>query len=156
MAESNTTESPKLIRPRSGTRRPATKLTSVVLPEPDGPNRAVARVFVSKQAASEKPPRRFATSTVSMIIPRGSACRHGAPAIPRPQEPVARSRARQGPGGLQPDRAHDQRKSHDAAGERRAGPAERKHDAKMIGQKGADRPAPAEGDQQQISGHDRR
>ena len=35
----------------------------------------------------------------------------------------------------QPDRAHQQRKAHDAAGERRAGPAEREHDAEMSARK---------------------
>ena len=56
----------------------------------------------------------------------------------------------------QPDGAHQQRKSHHAAGECGAGPAERKHDAEMIRKKCADRPAPAERDQQQIAGDDRR
>ncbi len=39
----------------------------------------------------------------------------------------------------QPDRPHQQRKPHDAAGQRRAGPAEGKDDAEMIVQKAADR-----------------
>ena len=52
--------------------------------------------------------------------------------------------------------AHHQRKAHDAAGERRAGPAEREHDAEMIVEKRADRPLAAERDQQQIAGDDRR
>ena len=56
----------------------------------------------------------------------------------------------------QPDRAHQQRKRHHAAGQRRAGPAEREHDAEMIGEPRADQPAPAERQQQQIAGHDRR
>ena len=47
-------------------------------------------------------------------------------------------------------------KAHDAAGERRAGPAEGEDDAEMLGEKGADRAALAEGEQQQIAGDDRR
>ena len=39
----------------------------------------------------------------------------------------------------QPDRAHQQRKRHHAAGERRAGPAEREHDAEMSVEECADR-----------------
>ena len=39
----------------------------------------------------------------------------------------------------EPDRPHHQRKAHDAAGQRRAGPAEREDDAEMIVEKGADR-----------------
>ena len=46
--------------------------------------------------------------------------------------------------------------AHDAAGERGSGPAEREHDAEVVGEEGADRSAPAERDQQQIAGHDRR
>ena len=56
----------------------------------------------------------------------------------------------------EPDRPHHQGKAHDPAGQRRAGPAEREHDAEMIGEEHADRPAAAERDQQQIAGHDRR
>ncbi len=50
---------------------------------------------------------------------------------------------------------HHQRKRHHAAGQRRAGPAEREHDADCS-QPRAENPAPAERDQQQIAGHDRR
>ena len=42
------------------------------------------------------------------------------------------------------------------AGERRAGPAEGEDDAEMLVEERADRPAPAEQDQQQIAGHHRR
>ena len=56
----------------------------------------------------------------------------------------------------QPDRPHQQRKRHHAAGQRRAGPAKREHDAEMVGEPGADQAAPAEGQQQQIAGDDRR
>ena len=56
----------------------------------------------------------------------------------------------------QPDRPHQQRKRHHAAGQRGAGPAEREHDAEMIGQPRADQAALAEGQQQQIAGNDRR
>ena len=56
----------------------------------------------------------------------------------------------------QPDRPHHQRKPHDPAGQRRAGPAERKNDAEMIGEPRADRAAPAERQQQQIAGDHRR
>ena len=55
-----------------------------------------------------------------------------------------------------PDRADHERKAHDAAGQRRAGPAEREHDAEMIVQKGADRPLASERNEQQIPGDDRR
>ena len=56
----------------------------------------------------------------------------------------------------QPDRPHQQRKRHDAAGQRGAGPAEREHDAEMVGEPCADQAAPAERQQQQIAGHHRR
>ena len=56
----------------------------------------------------------------------------------------------------QADGAHHQRKAHDGAGQRRAGPAEGEDDAEMLGQEGADRPAPAEAEQQQIAGDHRR
>src|ERR1044072_756706 len=54
----------------------------------------------------------------------------------------------------EPDRPYQQGKAHHAAGQRRAGPAEREHDAEPISEKGADHAAPAEPDQQQISGYD--
>ena len=44
----------------------------------------------------------------------------------------------------QADGAHQQRKAHHAAGQRRARPAEREDDAEMIGEEAADRPAPPE------------
>ena len=56
----------------------------------------------------------------------------------------------------QPDGANQQRKRHHAAGERRTGPAEREHDAEMVGEKGADGALSPERDQQQIAGHHRR
>ena len=56
----------------------------------------------------------------------------------------------------QPDRPHQQRKRHDAAGQRRPGPAKREHDAEMVGEPGADQAAPSERQQQQIAGHHRR
>ncbi|MFN5281384.1 MAG: hypothetical protein ACK5DO_29110, partial [Bradyrhizobium sp.] len=56
----------------------------------------------------------------------------------------------------QADRPHQQRKRHHAAGERRAGPAEREHDAEMIGEPAADQSALAERKQQQVAGDDRR
>ena len=56
----------------------------------------------------------------------------------------------------QADRAHQQREAHDGAGERRAGPAEREHDAEMLRQEGADRAAPAETEQQEPADDDRR
>ena len=56
----------------------------------------------------------------------------------------------------EPDGAHHQRERHDRAGERRAGPAEREDDAEAARAACADRPAPAEGEQQQVAGDDRR
>ena len=56
----------------------------------------------------------------------------------------------------QADRAHHQRKAHHRAGERRAGPAEGEDDAEALGEEAAERPAPAEQQQQQIAGDDRR
>ena len=56
----------------------------------------------------------------------------------------------------QTDGAHQQRKAHHRAGQRRAGPAEGEDDAEMLVEEGADRPAPAERDQQQVAGDDRR
>ena len=47
-------------------------------------------------------------------------------------------------------------KRHDAAGQRGAGPAEREHDAEMIGEERADRRPAAERDEQQIAGDHRR
>ena len=55
-----------------------------------------------------------------------------------------------------PDRAHHQREAHDRAGQRRTRPAEREDDAEMLIEEGAHRPFPAEGDEQQIAGDDRR
>ena len=52
--------------------------------------------------------------------------------------------------------AHQQRKAHDRAGQRRAGPAEGEDDAEGLVEEGADRPALAERDQQQVAGDDRR
>ncbi len=56
----------------------------------------------------------------------------------------------------QPYRPHQQRKRHHAAGQRRAGPAKREHDAEMVGEPRADQAAAAESQQQQIAGDDRR
>ena len=56
----------------------------------------------------------------------------------------------------QPGRTHKQRETHDAAGERRAGPAEGKHDPEIVLKETADRSLAAEGQQQQIAGHHRR
>ena len=47
-------------------------------------------------------------------------------------------------------------KAHDAAGQRRAGPAEGEDDAEIVGQEGADGPAPAEQEQQDVAGDDGR
>ena len=55
-----------------------------------------------------------------------------------------------------PDRAHHQRKTHDAAGQRRAGPAERKDDAEIVGEERANRASAPERYEQQIAGDDRR
>ena len=56
----------------------------------------------------------------------------------------------------QPHRAHQKRKRHHAAGQRGPGPAEREHDAQILGQWRSEKPAPAEGEQQQVAGHHRR
>src|SRR5947207_267444 len=64
--ESNSTVSASMMRPRSGAIRPAIMLTSVVLPAPEGPNKAVTPAALAKRAAIEKPPSRFSTSTASI------------------------------------------------------------------------------------------
>ena len=49
--------------PASGRISPPIRLTSEVLPEPDGPNSAVSRPLVSKAASSSKSPSRWRMST---------------------------------------------------------------------------------------------
>src|SRR5712691_107757 len=66
---SNSTASPNRMRPRSGASSPAIMLTIEVLPEPEAPNSAVAPPAVSNAAAIEKSPRRFWTSTASILFP---------------------------------------------------------------------------------------
>ena len=56
----------------------------------------------------------------------------------------------------QPDRAHQERKRHHAAGQRSSGPAKREYDAEMIGKPRADQAAASERQQQEIAGDDRR
>ena len=56
----------------------------------------------------------------------------------------------------QPGRSHQQGKTHDAAGECRAGPAEGKHDPEIVLKETADGSFAAERQQQQIAGHHRR
>jgi hypothetical protein len=53
-----------------------------------------------------------------------------------------------------PDCAHHQRKAHDGAGERSSCPSERKHDAEMLIEEGADRAFAAEGDEEEIARDD--
>jgi hypothetical protein len=48
----------------------------------------------------------------------------------------------------QPDRSHQKRKRHHAAGQCRPGPAKREHDAEMVGKPCTDQAAPAERQQQ--------
>src|SRR5215471_16212489 len=67
--ESNSTTSPNWMRPRSGVSNPAIMLTIDVLPEPEAPNSAVTPSAASNAAAIEKSPRRFSTSTASMLLP---------------------------------------------------------------------------------------
>src|SRR3954468_991362 len=228
------------MRPRSGVTSPAIMLTSVLLPAPEGPNRAVTPLAVAKYALTVNSPRRFSTSTLSTLlsvkahagpagqpfgeherhqrnrdrdqhqasgrrIAAGGLCEsidcggnrlrftwdvgdkrdscaelaerlrkaeHAAGEQTRQRErqryrrknaqPVGAERC----GGLlellidrldgEPDRAHQQWKAHNAAGERGAGPAEREHDAEIVGQERADRSAPAKRNEQQIAGDDRR
>src|SRR5215470_10461429 len=75
--ESNSTVSAMAMRPRSGTTRPAIMLTTVVLPAPEGPNRAVTPFAVAKRALTVNSPRRFSTSTVSTLL---SVKTHAGPA----------------------------------------------------------------------------
>ena len=56
----------------------------------------------------------------------------------------------------QADRADQQRKRHHRAGERRAGPAKGEHDPEVLVQERTDRAAPAEAEEEQIAGDDRR
>src|SRR5258705_13283361 len=55
-------------RPRSGVTRPAIMLTTVVLPAPEGPNKAVTPFAVAKRALRVNAPSRFSTSTLSMLL----------------------------------------------------------------------------------------
>src|SRR6266545_1153344 len=66
--ESNRTVLSSLMRPRSGLSKPAIMLTMVVLPAPEGPNKAVTPGVVSNSAASRKSPSRFSTATVSTLF----------------------------------------------------------------------------------------
>src|SRR3954471_18916769 len=66
--ESNSTLSATAMWPRSGITSPAIMLTSVVLPAPDGPKRAVTPFAVAKRVLTVNSPRRFSTSTVSMLL----------------------------------------------------------------------------------------
>src|SRR5215470_5267826 len=75
--ESNNTVSAMAMRPRSGATRPAIMLTSVVLPAPEAPNRAVTPFAVTKRALSVNSPRRLSTSTLSMLL---SVKTHAGPA----------------------------------------------------------------------------
>src|SRR5262245_42030965 len=76
------------MRPRSGVTRPAIMFTTVVLPAPEGPNRAVTPFAVAKRAATVNSPSRvedarervfslFSTSTASMLL---SVKAHAGPA----------------------------------------------------------------------------
>src|SRR5881398_1742784 len=80
-AASNISVPLQMMRPRSGVISPATMLTIEVLPEPDGPNRAVTPPAASNFAASAKSPSRFSTSTASISFPV-DACAHA------PREPL--------------------------------------------------------------------
>src|SRR5215475_6559045 len=75
--ESNNAVSAMAMWPRSGVTRPAIMLTSVVLPEPDGPNRAVTPAPVLKHTLTMNSPRRFSTSTLSTLL---SVKAHAGPA----------------------------------------------------------------------------
>src|SRR5262245_65325454 len=66
---SNSTTSSNRMRPRSGVSSPAIMLTIEVLPEPEAPNSAVTPPWVANAAAIEKSPRRFSTSSASMLFP---------------------------------------------------------------------------------------
>src|ERR1043165_492926 len=70
--ESNSTVSATAMWPRSGITSPAIMLTSVVLPAPDGPKRAVTPFAVAKRALTVNWPSRafsrFSTSTLSMLL----------------------------------------------------------------------------------------
>src|SRR3954469_25319256 len=67
--ETNSSASPLRMRPRLSRISPATMLTIEVLPEPDGPNRAVTPPAASNFAATAKSPSRFSTSTASISFP---------------------------------------------------------------------------------------
>src|SRR5215510_5699219 len=75
--ESNSTMSAMAMRPRSGVTSPAIMLTSVVLPEPEGPNTAVTPFAVAKRALRVNSPRLFSTSTLSKLF---SVKAHASPA----------------------------------------------------------------------------
>src|SRR5918994_6396281 len=79
-AESNSTVSSCKMRPRSGVTSPAIMLTSVVLPPPTGPNRAVIPLFPSKRTTSAKSPSRFSASTDNISF--SVETRAGAPRQP--------------------------------------------------------------------------
>ena len=66
--ESNSTVPSSAMRPRSGATSPAIMLTMVVLPAPDGPNKAVTPVDVSNFAVTEKSPKFLFASKTSMSV----------------------------------------------------------------------------------------
>src|SRR5947209_9733819 len=84
-AESNSSVPLTAMRPRSGVKRPAIMLTIDVLPEPEGPNRAVTPSGVSNFTATLKSPSCFSTSTTSMSAPVQ-------PGAGAPREPFGRNK----------------------------------------------------------------
>src|SRR5262245_47928528 len=60
-SESNRSRPLHRMRPRSGAISPAIMLTTEVLPEPEGPNSAMARLALSKRTTTENRPSCFST-----------------------------------------------------------------------------------------------
>ena len=96
---SNKTRSATAMRPSSGRSSPASMLTTVVLPAPERPNRAVIPLAAVNRTSSGKAGGRRRTSTsiapgTSVIPGHRSAGRRGGPGTPRRSPPRAPARSR--------------------------------------------------------------
>src|SRR2546421_228917 len=140
------------MRPRSGRISPATALTSEVLPDPERPNSAVRPAPLSKAASRRKSPRRCWTATLSIAPPATAPGRAAWRARSTPRRrtmPASRSRSRRASVAMPRDR-------RPALGSACRSPAEREDDAQPVGEKFANQSSPAEQQQQDIAGDDRR
>ena len=93
-AVSTSTRPSTAMRPSSGRISPAMRLTSEVLPEPDGPNSAVSRPPLSKRGVEREARPADGGCRPTALIRCPSAGRRGAPALPRRSAPPWRWRSR--------------------------------------------------------------